>query len=186
MAKKTSTKAAAKPRAQKRNPHLLKAAEIGAKQVMFSHPWNPNSEIHGVRLSDELGMKHVGVAIARIPSGKESFVPHAHRREEEWLYILMGEGMALIGDKEVPVGMGDFLAFPAPQVVHHLRNVGAEDLVYLMGGEKRRLDVVDFPAHKKTMVWVDGVATAYDADAGVNPFAPPKPAKAAKAAKKKP
>jgi len=135
----------------------------------------------------ELGLKRMGVNFARIPAGKESYVPHAHQREEEWIYILYGQGMALIGDVEVEVGPGDFMAFPAPQVAHHLRNTGFEDLVYLMGGENRDMDIVEFPTLKKRMVWHAGDVRAYAGDAGVNPFAPAKakPGKAKKSAKRK-
>lgn len=161
------------------NPHLLRARDIGAMQQSFSHPWNPNSEIIGVQLGKALGLKRAGVSIARVPPGKESFVPHAHHREEEWLYILMGEGHALVGEEWLPVGAGDFLAFPAPQVTHHLRNVGAEDLVYLMGGENPKMDVVDFPTLGKRTVRLGDRVTVYDSASGVE-LPMPKPQKKSK------
>jgi uncharacterized cupin superfamily protein len=37
------------------------------------------------------------------------------------------------------------MAFPAPGVAHSLRNPFEQELVYLMGGESRELDVADFP-----------------------------------------
>ncbi|MBI1187217.1 MAG: cupin domain-containing protein [Alphaproteobacteria bacterium] len=178
-AAKTAKKAASR---RKGPPHLLRAVDMAKLEQTFSHPWNPRSEITGVMMGRALGLKRLGVNFARIPAGKESFVPHAHQREEEWLYILYGQGMALIGDEEVEVGAGDFLAFPAPQVAHHLRNTGFEDLVYLMGGEALDADVVDFPSVKKRGVRVGEEMRAYDLDAGRNPFAP----RAAKAAKKTP
>lgn len=164
------------------NPHVLRSRDIGAKQQSFSHPWNPNSEIIGVQLGKVLGLKRAGVSIARVPSGKESFVPHAHHREEEWLYILMGQASALIGEEWVPVGAGDFLAFPAPQVTHHLKNVGADDLVYLMGGENAKMDVVDFPTLGKRTVRLGDRVTVYDLAAGTE-MAMPKPDKKAKKSK---
>lgn len=157
--------------------HILKANEIGKRQQAFRHPWNPRSEMFGVRMGAALGLKRLAVNIARLPAGHESYVPHAHQREEEWVYILMGEGVAVIDGKEHAIAMGDFLAFPAPQPAHQIKNTGSDDLVYLMGGEQLAMDVVDFPAHGKRMVWVDGAATAYDLRAGENPFAPPKSAR---------
>jgi hypothetical protein len=38
------------------------------------------------------------------------------------------------------------MGFPAPSVTHHLRNPGTEDLVYLMGGEHRDVEVAEFPS----------------------------------------
>jgi uncharacterized cupin superfamily protein len=180
--KKTAKKTAAKKAAPRRKgpANLLRAADMARLEQTFSHPWNPNSEIAGVMMGRALGLKRLAVNFARVPAGKESFVPHAHQREEEWVYILYGQGMALIGDQEVEVGAGDFLAFPAPQVAHHLRNTGFEDLVYLMGGEMLDADIVDFPTLKKRGVWAGGAMRAYDADAGENPFAPRARAKKAK------
>ena len=57
-----------------RSPFLLRADEIKAQTTQHSHPMNPNSEIHGVLLAKALGLQRIGVNIARIPPGKESFI----------------------------------------------------------------------------------------------------------------
>lgn len=133
------------------NLYLLRAADIAAHSQTFSHPWNPRSEITGYQLGRATGLKRVGVNLARVPPGKESFVYHSHWREEEWIYILEGRGLARIDEVEYEVGPGDFMAFPAPGVAHHLRNAGEQDLVYLMGGENLDMDVADFPELGKRM-----------------------------------
>jgi uncharacterized cupin superfamily protein len=127
------------------NLYLLRAADIAAKSQTFSHPWNPKSEITGYQLGKATGLERTGVNLARIPPGKESFVYHAHLLEEEWIYILAGRGMARIDGVEYEVGAGDFMAFPTTGVAHHLRNPFEAELVYLMGGENREVDVADFP-----------------------------------------
>jgi uncharacterized cupin superfamily protein len=119
------------------SPHLLRAADIQSSTQPVSHPWNSNSEIHGTMLARTLGLARTGVSLARIRPGKESFVYHSHRYEEEWIYILSGKAVAEIDDAEYEVSAGDFMAFPTPSVAHHLRNPFVEDLVYLMGGESR-------------------------------------------------
>jgi uncharacterized cupin superfamily protein len=48
-----------------------------------------------------------------MPPGKESFVYHSHHREEEWIYVLSGRGVAEIDGEEFEVGAGDFMGFPA-------------------------------------------------------------------------
>lgn len=133
------------------NLYLLRAADIAAKAQTFSHPWNPNSQITGYQMAKATGLKRTGVNLARIPPGKESFVYHSHWLEEEWIYILEGRGMARIDDADYEVGPGDFMAFPAPGVAHHLRNPFDADLVYLMGGENREVDISDFPELGKRM-----------------------------------
>jgi uncharacterized cupin superfamily protein len=137
-----------------------------------------------VQLAREMGLKRAMVAIARMPAGKESFVYHSHRHEEEWLYILSGQGVAEIDGAEYEVGPGDFMAFPAPSVAHHLRNPGPDELVYLMGGEFLPLEVADFPRHGKIMVR-DGNDVAIFNAADQQAFAPPSDPPTDKAAKKK-
>ena len=134
------------------NRFVLRASEIKEREQSFSHPWNPNSLLIGVQLSRALGLKRAAVSIARMPPGKESFVYHTHRHEEEWLYILSGRAIAELGGADVEVGPGDFIAFPAPSIAHHLRNPFEGELVYLMGGENREFDISDFPRLDRRVV----------------------------------
>ena len=131
---------------------LIKADEVAERASSFSHPWNPNSEIIGTRLSTAVGLSRIGVSLVRIPPGKESFVYHSHYREEEWIYVISGHGIAEIDDEEFEVSTGDFMGFPTPSVAHHLRNPYEEDLLYLVGGENRDVEVADFPRLSKRML----------------------------------
>ena len=136
--------------AQDRFVVRAKEAEEGA--TPFSHPWNPNSEMFGTRLGAQTGLSRTGVNWIRIPPGKESFVYHSHYREEEWIYILSGRGLAEVDGEEFEVFAGDFMGFPTPDVAHHLRNPSDEDLVYLLGGENYEVDIADFPHLGRRMV----------------------------------
>ncbi|HEY2663592.1 MAG TPA: cupin domain-containing protein [Candidatus Binataceae bacterium] len=144
-------------------PNLVRASDIRAAQAQFSHPWNPNSCLIAARLGLMTGLQRTGVSLARIPPGQESFVYHMHHLEEEWLYIIAGRGIAEIDDHEFEVGAGDFMGFPTPSVAHHLRNPFAQDLVYLMGGESRELEVADFPRLGKRMVRRKDTVDIYEA-----------------------
>ena len=149
---------------------LLKASDIDSMDaVEFHHPLNPNSEIYLRFLGRAVGLKRIGVTIARVPPGKESFIYHAHRNEEEWIYILSGRGIAEIGDAECEVETGDFLGFGLPQQPHHLRNPFNEDLVYLMGGEADRQDVGVFPRLGKRAIR-DGDSAFIVDDSALQPF----------------
>jgi uncharacterized cupin superfamily protein len=126
--------------------NLVRTRDLDPAQGLhIKHPFNPRSELFMTRLSDGTGMTRVGVSLARVPPGRESFVPHAHTMQEEWVYVLEGHGLALVGDRELEVGPGDFLGFPTDGTVHHLTNVGDVDLVYLQGGERQEGDVGRFP-----------------------------------------
>ncbi|NEP09088.1 MAG: cupin domain-containing protein [Symploca sp. SIO2C1] len=131
---------------------LVRASEIAQQESTFSHPMNPNSLIIGTRISPIAGLKRVGVSLAKIPPGKESFIYHSHYREEEWIYIISGGGIAEIDGEEFEVSAGDFMGFPTPSVAHHLRNPYDDELVYLMGGENLEVEIADFPRLGKRML----------------------------------
>ncbi|HKE43301.1 MAG TPA: cupin domain-containing protein [Steroidobacteraceae bacterium] len=153
------------------NLSLLRASDIAQHSQTFSHPWNPRSEISGAMLGRMTGLKRTGVNFARIAPGKESFVYHSHASEEEWIYILSGHATARIDGQEYPVGPGDFMGFPTPSVAHHLVNTGKEDLIYLMGGESREMEVSDFPDLGRRMVRRGAQIEVYDIKDG-KPLAP--------------
>ncbi|CBN54528.1 MULTISPECIES: cupin domain-containing protein [Kamptonema] len=145
-----------------RHPLLLRAEQIAANLQPFSHPWNANSELSGTQLGKAVGLKRTGVNFIRVPPGKESFIYHSHHREEEWIYILSGYGVAEIGEEEFEVNPGDFMGFPTPSVAHHLRNIGDEDLVYLTGGENLDVEIAEFPRLGKRMIRREGAIEIYD------------------------
>lgn len=145
--------------------HLVRTQEIDpAEGYLVRHPLNPNAEIRERSLSEPTGMQRVVVSLARVRPGKESFIEHAHMKDEEFLFVLEGTGTAVIGGVELAVGPGDFMGFPTDGTAHTMRNSGAVDLVYLMGGERSPIEVVRFPTAGKVGVFsaAQGGATLYD------------------------
>ena len=139
---------------------LVRAADLAEmEESSFQHPLNARSKIFVRSLSEAAGMEQMGVHVGRIPPGRESFAYHTHHYEEEFLYILAGRGMAEVDGEEFEVGPGDFLGFGVRQkadeqgsVAHHFRNPFDEDLVYLMGGERRDYEIADFPRLRKRLI----------------------------------
>ena len=66
----------------KKLPIVRAADRTPERELQFSHPLNPKSDIHGFLLAGAVGLKNVGVFWARVPPGKESFVYHRHHCEE--------------------------------------------------------------------------------------------------------
>ncbi|MCA9654893.1 MAG: cupin domain-containing protein [Myxococcales bacterium] len=130
-----------------RSPHLVRTHELDpATALHVSHPFNERSELFMQRLSDPAGLSHLGVSLARVPPGKESFALHRHTIQEEWIYVVSGRGHVRLDDQELPVEPGDFLGFPASGPAHLVRNTSTdEDLVYLQGGDRRTGDRGHFP-----------------------------------------
>jgi uncharacterized cupin superfamily protein len=134
--------------------HLVRTKSLPAGEARHvRHPLNPKSDVFIQSLSERVGLQRAMLSLARVPPGKESFLLHAHERDEEFVYILEGEGTAQIGEQAVKVGPGDFMGFPIDGTPHHLVNTGATDLVYLMGGERSTLDVGRFPSVGKSIVF---------------------------------
>jgi len=154
----------------KPNLYLLRGEDIAARSQTFSHPWNAKSEVTGYQMAKATGLRRTGVNFARVAPGKESFVYHSHWHEEEWIYILEGRAMAKVDEVEFEVKAGDFLAFP-PGIAHHLRNSFDEDVVYLMGGEHKDIEIADYPELGKRVIRHPKGAEVHDLD-NAAPFGP--------------
>jgi len=153
------------------HPSLVRASTVTElPEFAFRHPLNPASEVYMRSLSALAGLQRIGLHVARVPPGRESFVYHYHHYEEEFVYILAGRGLAEIGDETYEVGPGDVMLFTAPSAGHHLRNPFDADLVYLMGGENRGFEIGEFPRLKKRAVF--SRAGAYILDDTTTVFAP--------------
>lgn len=125
---------------------VIRAEEIRRQRAPYQQRLNPKSLFEATELARPGGLERVGISIAWLAPGSESFAFHAHRVEEEWLYLLSGRAVADIGDESVELGGGDFVAFPAPNVPHLLRNPFDVECSYLMGGQiGLTLDLIDYP-----------------------------------------
>ena len=147
--------------------HVVRTGELRREDATHvRHPLNAKSEIYIHPLSRRAGLKRAHLNLGRIPPGKESFIPHSHAIQEEFIFILEGEGTVLIGDTRYAVGPGDYVGFAIDGVTHHLINTGTRDLVYLMGGEHTDIEVARFPSIGKTAVFDLGVGSVqlFDAD----------------------
>jgi len=142
--------------------NIVRAADIAAHSQEFSHPWNPQSQMHGTQLARAAGMRRTGVNFMRIPPGKEAYVYHSHRHEEEWVYVLSGRALALIDGAEYEIAAGDFIGYPTPSVAHLMKNPGPDDLVYLSGGENLDFDIAEFPTLGKRMIRSGKEVEIYD------------------------
>lgn len=72
----------------------------------------------------------------RLLAGLNAFEPgqehalHAHAGTDKLYVVLEGEGLFLLGDREIPMRAGEMLAAPEG-VPHGIRNPGAQRLVVL-------------------------------------------------------
>src|SRR3546814_33217 len=122
--------------------HIVRTAQVDwAQGWRGRHPFNPASDMTFMPLSDPTGMSRLGVKLIRIPPGKESFIPHAHSVEEEFVFVLEGAGVMVLDGVAHAVEPGDFVGLPTDGVVHSLLSKGPGDLVYLTAGERAKVEV---------------------------------------------
>lgn len=125
---------------------LLRRSELeGLELRRFVHQHNPEAIRHTACLTDRLGFDDMGVHLVHLRPGDYSSEHHFHEEDEEFVYILAGSGIALIGDEELEVGPGDFMGFPKGSPPHHMHNRSEEDVVYLVGGTRSEIDVCNYP-----------------------------------------
>ena len=146
--------------------HYLSASDITRlPEIHDKHQFNENAVRVTRRLSDGTGLQRLGIHLVRLQPGKESTQFHTHDANEEFLYILEGEGVADIGEQTINVGRGDFMGFPTGSSAHTMRNESDSDLVYLMGGERNLPDVVHYPRINRSMIKSEHTRKYIDWDA---------------------
>jgi uncharacterized cupin superfamily protein len=116
-------------------------------------------------LSDQLGAKMLGYNLTEVAPGKRAFPFHSHHANEEFFFVLEGEGNLRFGEDEYPVGTGDIIACPpgGPEVAHQLINTGATPLRYLALSTTVATDVNRYPDSGKFGVvagWQPGMRLA--------------------------
>ena len=136
---------------------LLTASEIeNLEEVVHTHQFNDNAVRHTKSLSDALGLSTLGVHLVRVEPGHDSTQFHFHHQDEEFVYILSGSGTLDLGDEQLDIHAGDFMAFCQHSVPHAMHNSSNHDLVYLMGGTRSEIDVCDYPRLGRRMFRIKG------------------------------
>lgn len=131
---------------------LLTAAAIAALPSQTKvHRLNPNAVRSTKSLGDAVGLTHMGVHLVTILPGCDTTEYHSHWYEEEFLYVLSGQGTADIDGQLHAVAVGDFMGFGRNSVAHSLSNTGSEPLVCLVGGQRLENDVCDYPRQNKRL-----------------------------------
>ena len=147
-------------------PPLLTAKDIESlPEEKRVHALDSEAVRHTRSLGDAAGLSTLGVHLVRLAQGRRSSVLHFHHHDEEWIYILSGRGVAEIGDGQYEVGAGDFMGFVSGSLPHNLFNPNAEDLVYLVGGNRLPYDVCDYPRLRMRRYRTDGVNEYVSLDA---------------------
>ncbi|MBF6561070.1 MAG: cupin domain-containing protein [Candidatus Binataceae bacterium] len=78
------------------------------------------------------GSRMLGASVYEIPPGAAAWPYHFHCANEEAIYVLEGAGTLRLGDAEIALRAGHFVALPAGRAnAHRLDNTSAAPLRYL-------------------------------------------------------
>lgn len=116
-----------------------------------THFLNPNAVRIDKSLGDAIGLIGTGVHIIYVEPGKDTTEYHKHLYEEECMYVLSGQGTALIEGDRYKIESGDFLGFPANIAAHSVVNDGTETLICLVMWQRLQHDVADYPNKNKRL-----------------------------------
>jgi uncharacterized cupin superfamily protein len=99
------------------------------------------------KLGDQVGLTDFGVNLVRLPPGKWSSQRHWHTHEDELVYVLEGEVVAVEDDGDHLLRAGDCIGWKAGVANGHcLQNRSGREAVYLEIGSRRpETDGCDYP-----------------------------------------
>jgi quercetin 2,3-dioxygenase len=109
----------------------------------FQHDLDPRARRRLRELSEPTGLVRQAVRWARVAAGGRSTVYHTHDRADEWVFVLAGRGVAVVGTERFEIGPDDFVGHPAGGPAHVMEAV--DDLTYLVGGQIDPADVTTYP-----------------------------------------
>ena len=150
--------------------YLIKKSDIdGMAGLDKTHFLNDKAKRNNKSLGDLTGLTGFGFHIIEIDPGFESTEQHCHYHEDECIYILEGEGTAVIGDEHFDVGAGDFIGYKAGGLSHTLRNTSDKMFKCIVVGQRLYHDVADYTKlnkriyRQKGMPWnlvdIENIAT---------------------------
>lgn len=130
-------------------PVALTAAAVPPRAQRTGYPADLAAKVAGREkrtLGDPFGLTNFGVNLTRLAPGAASSLRHAHRTQDEFVYILEGEPVLVTDAGETPLGPGMCAGFAAGTGdAHCLVNRGARDVVYLEIGDRSPGDAVTYP-----------------------------------------
>ena len=109
-------------------------------------------EVRRKQLSQAAGGVAIGCSLLALAPGKRAYPLHFHLANEEGIFVLQGRGVCRIGDSEVEIGEGDYVAFPiGAENAHQLTATTA--MRYLCVSTQVEPDVVGYPKTGKVGIF---------------------------------
>jgi uncharacterized cupin superfamily protein len=114
-------------------------------------------------LARAAGGAQLGCTMYEVPAGTRSFPLHYHLGNEEAIFVLDGAATLRLGDRELPIRAGDYIALPTgPALAHQVINASGAAVRYLCMSTMHSPEVAVYPDSNKI-----GVFAASTTGAGV-------------------
>lgn len=144
-------------------PDAVLAADLAPNQVRSVYP-EPFASMMNQRekrrLGDIFGLSNFGVNLTRLEPGSVSALYHAHSKQDEFIYVLVGCPTLKSGDNETILAPGMCAGFKAGSgKAHQILNQTNEAVCFLEVGDRSVGDQVIYPDDDITAVVQDGVWT---------------------------
>ncbi len=142
-------------------PDALLAAEVAPNKTRSVYP-EPFASMmdrrEKRRLGDMFGLNNFGVNLTQLEPGGVSALYHAHSKQDELIYVLVGRPTLKSGDKEMVLAPGMCAGFKAGSGrAHQLINQTKETVCFLEVGDRTAGDQVTYPDDDIAAVLQEGV-----------------------------
>ena len=142
--------------------YLSSQAIASMEAIKRVHFLNQGAIRSNKSIGDAVGLRNLGVHLITVAPGSRSTEYHFHHYEEECVYVLSGQGTAVIGEQTHKIGPGDFLGHPLDKGAHEMINDGTEPLVCLVVGQRLAQDITDYPRTGKRLYRHSGERSLVD------------------------
>lgn len=130
-------------------PTAINAAEVAAWTRQSGYPAELRAKVEGRskrRLGEVFGLRNFGVNLTTLAPGAASALRHAHRTQDEFVFILEGEPVLLTDAGETPLKPGMCAGFRAGSGdAHCLVNRTERQVHYMEIGDRAPGEVVTYP-----------------------------------------
>lgn len=97
-------------------------------------------------ISSKIGAQKLGYAVVRLQPGKRAWPYHSHHVNEEFFFVLDGQGTLRHAGVEHPIRRGDFICSPPdPEQPHQIINTSQQELSYIALSTLEHTDVFLYP-----------------------------------------
>lgn len=123
------------------------------------------------QLGAAAGGKKLGASLIELAPGKRAVPRHYHFANEEAVFVLEGEGTLRLGENEIPLRAGDYVAMPpGKDSAHQVINTSQGPLRYLAVSTMIEPDVMGYPDSDKIGVFAGAAPGGPKAQRTVDAF----------------